>query len=139
MKNRFPDVHGMFDDELRNYVDRLDPIDIDTDVVFLKAIDDYRSIDLDQTPVVILFSLKWDSTSFLARRAFHQVAKSLKNFVKFVDIDCFDWTELCEEEKLVEWPQMFVIKRDKTKVWYRGTSNVDELSKFLFRYFSAEH
>lgn len=123
----------MIDDEVRHLADRFEEIEINPKVIFLKAERDYRLISQESPQRAVLFTVKWDSTSKLARRTFHQIAARLPESIALMDIDCFDWTDICHEGNIVEWPTLMVTgKEGKTNV-YRGSTDADEMALFLFR------
>ena len=123
----------MFDDEVRHLADHVEEIEIHPRVIFLNTERDYRLLSQERSPRAVLYTVKWDSTSKLARRAFHQIASRLPESVALADVDCFDWTDLCQEEKIIEWPTLIVTDEGGARNVYRGSTDEDEMALFLFR------
>ncbi|CAF3772960.1 unnamed protein product [Rotaria magnacalcarata] len=128
------DDYGMFDDEVRHLADAIKNIKIDPSVFFLKDHDDYHRFLGNHSNTAILFTVRWDSTSKLARKTFHEIAPQLKKFISMIDIDCFDWTDLCDEENIFEWPTLLLIENKIRKKIYVGSTDKNEMALALFRF-----
>ncbi|CAF1304021.1 unnamed protein product [Rotaria magnacalcarata] len=126
--------YGMFDDEVRHLADAIKNIKIDPSVFFLKDHDDYHRFLGNHSNTAILFTVRWDSTSKLARKTFHEIAPQLKKFISMIDIDCFDWTDLCDEENIFEWPTLLLIENKIRKKIYVGSTDKNEMALALFRF-----
>ncbi|CAF3881642.1 unnamed protein product [Rotaria magnacalcarata] len=128
------DDYGMFDDEVRHLADAIKNIKIDPSVFFLKDHDDYHRFLGNHSNTAILFTVRWDSTSKLARKTFHEIAPQLNKFISMIDIDCFDWTDLCDEENIFEWPTLLLIENKIRKKIYVGSTDKNEMALALFRF-----
>ncbi|CAF2129326.1 unnamed protein product [Rotaria magnacalcarata] len=126
--------YGMFDDEVRHLADAIKNIKIDPSVFFLKDHDDYHRFLGNHSNTAILFTVRWDSTSKLARKTFHEIAPQLNKFISMIDIDCFDWTDLCDEENIFEWPTLLLIENKIRKKIYVGSTDKNEMALALFRF-----
>lgn len=128
----------MIDDEVRYLADyQANQWQIYPNVIFLKKTQDFDQFDKNDTTFVVLFTVKWDSTSKLARQSFHQLAESLLASLKYVhmiDIDCYDWTEICEREKIYEWPTLMVKDQRGNKHIYSGSTDPKQILLFIVRY-----
>ena len=125
----------MFDDEVRHLAERVDDVQADARVAFLTTSNDYQRLRQTHAHVAVLFTVKWDPTSKLARRAFHQIATAgLTDLLTLVDVDCFDWTEICDREAIFEWPTLRLFVKEGEEVYeYEGSTNADEMTSFLVR------
>jgi len=123
----------MFDDEVRYISDRYNEIEINPNVIFLKTNEDYHHLRQKYPQSAILFTVKWDSTSKLARRTFHRIASRLIDHIPMIDIDCFDWTDVCNEENVIEWPTLMLTESETTMKMYQGSTNENEMTLALFR------
>jgi hypothetical protein len=127
------DEYGMFDDEVRYLAEGVDEVQVDARVAFLTTPDDYQRLRQTHAHVAVLFTVKWDPTSKLARRAFHQIAAAgLTDLLTLIDVDCFDWTEICDREAIFEWPTLLLFEKG-TGTMYEGSTNADEMASFLIR------
>jgi hypothetical protein len=50
-----------------------------------------------------------------------------------IDIDCFDWTDVCNEENIIEWPTLMLTESETTMKMYQGSTNENEMTLALFR------
>ncbi|CAF3620235.1 unnamed protein product [Rotaria socialis] len=130
----FRNDYGMFDDEVRRLADAIGNIKIDPSVFFLKDHDDYHRFQGNHSNTAVLFTVRWDSTSKLARKTFHEIAPQLNQFISMMDIDCFDWTDLCDEENIFEWPTLLLIENKIVKKIYEGSTDKNEMTLALFRF-----
>ncbi|CAF2983319.1 unnamed protein product, partial [Rotaria sp. Silwood2] len=126
--------YGMIDDEVRYIADAYNEIEINPNVLFLKNPKDYHHIQEKHSKTAILFTVKWDSSSKLARNTFHQLALNLHNYLSMIDIDCFDWTDICNEENIIEWPTLVLIENEKIIKTYQGSTDKNEMALALFRF-----
>ncbi|CAF3767554.1 unnamed protein product [Rotaria sp. Silwood1] len=126
--------YGMIDDEVRYIADSYNEIEINSNVIFLKNQEDYHHIQEKYSKTAILFTVKWDSTSKLARKTFHEIALYLHNYLSMIDIDCFDWTDICNEENIFEWPTLILIENKTIKKIYQGSTDKNEMTLALFRF-----
>lgn len=127
------DEFGMFDDDVRYIADSFEHVIISPNVLFLKNQDDYHRIQESNSKLAILFTVRWDSTSKLARKTFHEIASYMNNYITMLDIDCFDWTTLCSEENILEWP-ILILSENKTKrKIYKGSTDKSEMASALFQ------
>ncbi|CAF1145737.1 unnamed protein product [Rotaria sordida] len=133
-KQHLENIHGMFDDEVRYIADAYDEIEIDPNVLFLKNQEDYYHNQEKHLKNAILFTVKWDSTSKLARKTFHQLALYLHNYLSMIDIDCFDWTDICNEENIFEWPTLILTENKTIMKIYQGSTDKNEMALALFRF-----
>ncbi|CAF3678870.1 unnamed protein product, partial [Rotaria sordida] len=132
-KQHLENIYGMFDDEVRYIADAYDEIEIDPNVLFLKNQEDYYHSQEKHLKNAILFTVKWDSTSKLARKTFHQSALYLHNYLSMIDIDCFDWTDICNEENIFEWPTLILTENKTIMKIYQGSTDKNEMALALFR------
>ena len=116
----------MFDDEVRSITDSYPEFKINPNIHF----EDYQNYEKS----AILFTVKWDSTSKLARRTFHQLGSYLTNYLSMIDIDCFDWTDICQRENITQWPTLILRENETMKRIYQGSTNRDEMGLALFRF-----
>lgn len=123
----------MFDDEVRHLADRYEEIEINPNVIFLKSSKDYQDILQKHSKTAVLFNVKWDATSHLARRTFHIIPSYLNNYLIMLDIDCFDWTDVCREENMIEWPTLAFVENGKIIKTYQGSTDKHEMALALFR------
>ncbi|CAF1311812.1 unnamed protein product [Rotaria sordida] len=133
-KQHLENIYGMFDDEVRYIADAYDEIEIDPNVLFLKNQEDYYRSQEKHLKNAILFTVKWDSTSKLARKTFHQLALYLHNYLSMIDIDCFDWTDICNEENIFEWPTLILTENKTIMKIYQGSTDKNEMALALFRF-----
>ncbi|UJR22535.1 hypothetical protein I4U23_025584 [Adineta vaga] len=130
MKN----AYGMIDDEVRYLADSFNEIEPNPNVIFLKTQNDYFQIRKTSPKTAVLFTVKWDSTSKLARRTFHHLALHLHTYLPMIDIDCFDWTDLCHEENILQWPTLILTENIPESKRYQGSTNEQEMGLTLFRF-----
>jgi hypothetical protein len=124
----------MLDDEVRYAADHSSyDIELDSRVILIKNRKDYLALDEHYPIRVILFTVKWDSTSKLARRTFHRLPSRWTESIAMIDIDCFDWTDLCHEQNIIQWPTLLIINKDKQTNLYHGSTDEDEMALFIFR------
>ena len=123
----------MFDDEVRHIADTYPELEVNPNIHFLKKPDDYQNFRQKYPKSAILFTVKWDSTSKLARRSFHQLGSDLINYLSMIDIDCFDWTDICNQENILQWPTLVLTENETTVKIYEGSTNKDEMGLALFR------
>ncbi|CAF1047082.1 unnamed protein product [Adineta ricciae] len=133
-KHDMSNMYGMIDDEVRYLADSLNEIEVNPKVRFLQTEDDYYRIRRTFPKAAILFTIRWDSTSKLARRTFHRLAWHLHTYLPMVEIDCFDWTDLCEKESIIQWPTLILAENLTESKTYRGSTNEQEMKLKLFRF-----
>jgi hypothetical protein len=126
-------MHGMVDDEVRHLADQLDEIEPNPHMLFLKTENDYHHIRRMHPKSAVLFTVRWDATSKLARRTWHHLASQLHPYVTMVDIDCFDWTELCDVEHIIEWPTLVFHDQTTARKIYQGSTDEQEMALALLR------
>ncbi len=130
------DIHGMIDDEVRYMADQqTNQWQINPHVMLLKETNDFDDLRREKKILVVLFTVKWDSTSKLARQSFHQLAGSLVTLehLHLLDIDCYDWTEICEREMIHEWPTLVVEDRQGNTHRYSGSTDPHQILLFVAR------
>ena len=123
----------MVDDEVRYLADGLNEIELNPKVRFLETEDEYYRIRRTFPKLAILFTVRWDSASKLARWTFHRLAWHLHTYLPMVEIDCFDWTDLCEKENIIQWPTLILAESLTESKTYRGSTNEQEMKLKLFR------
>jgi hypothetical protein len=126
-------MYGMFDDEVRHIADTYTEFEINPNILFLKTAEDYHHLRQKYPKSAILFTVRWDSTSKLARKTFHQLASHLINYLPMIDVDCFDWTDICNAENIVQWPTLILTENETMTKVYQGSTNEDEIALTLFR------
>ena len=127
------DMYGMFDDEVRLIADSYNEIEINPNILFLNNQNDYNRIQQKSVKIAILFNVKWDSTSKLARRTFHSLGSYLNDYILMIDIDCFDWTDVCNKENIVEYPTLAFTESNTIVKTYQGSTDENEMGLALFR------
>jgi hypothetical protein len=130
----FIDEYGMFDDEVRYLADRIGEIETHSSVIILQNHDDYHRIREQYRKRAVLFTVRWDGTSKLARQSFHRLASRMIDHLPMINIDCFDWIDVCNEEKILEWPTLILIENETMSSIYRGSTDEYEMASALFRY-----
>ncbi|CAF3652742.1 unnamed protein product [Adineta steineri] len=133
-ENDLKNMYGMFDDEVRYISENCcSEIEINPNVHFLKTSNDYYTYREKYPKSAILFTVKWDSTSKLARKTFHSLSSRLNNYLPMIDIDCFDWTDICNDENIYQWPTLSLTDLTTNKI-YQGSTNENEMALNLFRF-----
>jgi hypothetical protein len=123
----------MFDDEVRDRVDTMDELEVNSHVISLEKQDEYHHLRNKYPKSAILFTVRWDSTSKLARRTFHRLASRLTDYLPMINIDCFDWTDVCNQENIIEWPTLILTDGETRITIYQGSTDEDEMGLILFR------
>ncbi|CAF1177421.1 unnamed protein product [Adineta ricciae] len=126
-EHNISNMYGMIDDEVRYLADSLNEIELNPKVRFLETEDDYYRIRRTFPKAAILFTIRWDSTSKLARRTFHRLAWHLHTYLPMIEIDCFDWTDLCDKENIIQWPTLILAENLTESKTYRGSTNEQEM------------
>uniref|UniRef100_A0A8C9KY31 Thioredoxin domain containing 16 n=1 Tax=Serinus canaria TaxID=9135 RepID=A0A8C9KY31_SERCA len=83
--------------------------------------------------VVVLFYASWEAVSLAVLRSYSEVAAHLQGTpgVLLSRVNCWDWTGLCSQENVTQFPTIRIYQEGQQSVTYGGMWGTEELSSFI--------
>ncbi|XP_044132429.1 thioredoxin domain-containing protein 16-like isoform X1 [Bufo gargarizans] len=95
--------------------------------------DTFKTVFSSARPTAVLFYMIWEHISITLLQFFQEVAEKYKGIleVSLAAVNCADWTVVCTEEKIRQFPSVRIYQAGQEPVLYQGMMGTDELARFL--------